>query len=343
MSANRDSSRILLDYVDVVRDQQRIIERSISHVRRMNDNLTMLLYECLIAQGSGYPVSDSRARATAISRDSALRRSNAATNTTPVSAADTRSPPGVFRTTFSAQERETSAAGVARTIRSATTSALSPHPTTAQSGGPYTMRRRRMGAGPSWTQSLYTRLPPPPPINVRPPPLDSETQTGESLTASDEGIPPLEEVVPPRLHRNISRTPSDVIDELSITTPRFFGDYTRIQPTHLQVRRSTTISLFCDVSGSTQTICPIDRATFEDADSVMMIKHCRHIFRELNLRRHFRNSPRCPLCRYDIRDYTPETSMAIESVQNASDAVIFRSDSDEVERVPNRSYIPGQV
>ena len=34
----------------------------------------------------------------------------------------------------------------------------------------------------------------------------------------------------------------------------------------------------------------------------MQIIHCGHIFRESNIRRHFRRNTRCPLCRFDIRD-----------------------------------------
>jgi hypothetical protein len=45
---------------------------------------------------------------------------------------------------------------------------------------------------------------------------------------------------------------------------------------------------------------------FVSGDSILRIRHCGHIFREMNLRRHFRNNTRCPICRYDIRDYIQE-------------------------------------
>ena len=51
------------------------------------------------------------------------------------------------------------------------------------------------------------------------------------------------------------------------------------------------------------TICPIDRDILAPEDYIMQIIHCGHYFREQNLRRHFRRNPRCPLCRFDIRDY----------------------------------------
>ena len=52
-------------------------------------------------------------------------------------------------------------------------------------------------------------------------------------------------------------------------------------------------------------MCPIDREDFLPTDYVLQIRHCNHIFREDNLRRHFRTSTRCPLCRFDVRDYAP--------------------------------------
>jgi len=93
-------------------------------------------------------------------------------------------------------------------------------------------------------------------------------------------------------------------------TFRFGGENTlnfndspvRIRPSIRQIRNSTRILQYRDIS-SNQTICPIRRDRFEREQSVMQILHCRHVFDELSLRRHFRFSARCPMCRYDIRDY----------------------------------------
>ena len=83
----------------------------------------------------------------------------------------------------------------------------------------------------------------------------------------------------------------------------------RIRPSFSQIRRATQLVSFRDISSNSETICPIDRELLRDTDNVLQILECRHFFREANLRRHFRNSPRCPLCRYDIRDYiTPYPS-----------------------------------
>jgi hypothetical protein len=53
----------------------------------------------------------------------------------------------------------------------------------------------------------------------------------------------------------------------------------------------------------------------------MQILHCGHIFREMNLRTHFRNSPRCPLCRFDIRDHHDLELPNLPSSSNTSDEI----------------------
>ena len=41
-----------------------------------------------------------------------------------------------------------------------------------------------------------------------------------------------------------------------------------------------------------------------NGEQVFQIKHCGHNFRENALRNWFRTNVRCPVCRYDIRDYS---------------------------------------
>ena len=72
----------------------------------------------------------------------------------------------------------------------------------------------------------------------------------------------------------------------------------------LSIETHTGTHVTTDISGNTtQTRCPIDLIDFTEDDSIMRIDHCGHLFRESNLRIHFRNNTRCPLCRFDIRDH----------------------------------------
>ena len=99
---------------------------------------------------------------------------------------------------------------------------------------------------------------------------------------------------------NQTTTTEDIINES-------FNNYTpiSIRPSLYQIRRATRVLAFRDISSTSHQICPIDRELLNPTDSVMQILHCNHYFRESNLRRHFRNNTRCPLCRFDIRNYLP--------------------------------------
>ena len=78
----------------------------------------------------------------------------------------------------------------------------------------------------------------------------------------------------------------------------------RVRPSRVQIRNGTTLlTAMTDISGNNQTQCPIDLNDFVEGDSLLQILGCGHIFREMNLRNHFRYSPTCPICRYDIRDF----------------------------------------
>lgn len=50
--------------------------------------------------------------------------------------------------------------------------------------------------------------------------------------------------------------------------------------------------------------CPISWEPFEVGNNALQIIPCGHMFHREPIRRWFQTSVRCPLCRYDIRDYT---------------------------------------
>ena len=108
----------------------------------------------------------------------------------------------------------------------------------------------------------------------------------------------------------------------------------RIRPSITQIRRGTELLIWSDISDNYQTHCPIDMQDFSGNDSILRIRHCGHIFRELNLRRHFRNSTRCPICRFDIREYIlPENDY--ENAENNTNSI-----ESEARR---RNYLPSSL
>ena len=120
-----------------------------------------------------------------------------------------------------------------------------------------------------------------------PPPRIVTHHTNENMTVNIPGY--------------ISESTNTVAED--ILTATMNDSPIRIKPSAAQIRRATRLLQFRDISNTTTTICPIDREDLNPEDNILQILHCHHFFRESNLRRHFRNFTRCPLCRFDIRDY----------------------------------------
>ena len=75
-----------------------------------------------------------------------------------------------------------------------------------------------------------------------------------------------------------------------------------VRPTNEQIRFATEMILY-DSSLITQLQCPISLEYFVTGEEICRIKHCRHCFKRSSLLNWFRRNVRCPVCRYDIRNY----------------------------------------
>jgi hypothetical protein len=81
-----------------------------------------------------------------------------------------------------------------------------------------------------------------------------------------------------------------------------------ILPTQLQIEQSTRNMIYGEIENSTNNSCPISLENFTETSEVTMIIPCRHVFNSESLMSWFNTSTRCPVCRYDIRTYNPNTS-----------------------------------
>jgi len=81
-----------------------------------------------------------------------------------------------------------------------------------------------------------------------------------------------------------------------------------IYPTQDQIDTATRRVRYCDIMRPLNTSCPISMEEFNDRDNVTVIRHCGHIFHTENLMNWFRSNCRCPVCRYDIREYNVNIS-----------------------------------
>jgi len=77
-----------------------------------------------------------------------------------------------------------------------------------------------------------------------------------------------------------------------------------VRPSQQQIERATEIIRYGDITNPPNSTCPIQLTHFQENDNVTRIMYCGHIFSENSLENWFRENVRCPMCRYDIRNYT---------------------------------------
>jgi len=82
-----------------------------------------------------------------------------------------------------------------------------------------------------------------------------------------------------------------------------------IRPSILQITNATEIFIF-NQTVDEPSRCPITLEDFTDNDVITRIKHCRHTFSTAAINNWFNNHVRCPVCRYDIRDFTPPSDIS---------------------------------
>lgn len=78
-----------------------------------------------------------------------------------------------------------------------------------------------------------------------------------------------------------------------------------------QLENSTSLIRFSEIIEPRNSSCPISLEPFQGDDYVIVIKYCGHVFYSNEIYHWFESNVRCPVCRYDIRNYrevNPPTS-----------------------------------
>lgn len=78
-----------------------------------------------------------------------------------------------------------------------------------------------------------------------------------------------------------------------------------VYPSEQQVSRATTLFLY-NSNEMEPGVCPITLEDFQHDTTLCKILHCGHVFRERAIKNWFLRNVRCPVCRYDIRDFQQE-------------------------------------
>lgn len=95
----------------------------------------------------------------------------------------------------------------------------------------------------------------------------------------------------------------------------FFQPVT-VYPTQSQLETATRIVRYSDITNPINRSCPISLENFGENDMVTVIRYCGHIFNSDEVNRWFRTNCRCPVCRYDIRNYNPNTRDIVDTNVN---------------------------
>jgi hypothetical protein len=99
-------------------------------------------------------------------------------------------------------------------------------------------------------------------------------------------------------NRNIS-----TLEEISNFLNNFLNTNVTIRPTQQQIDNSSRVVRYSDINNPLSETCPISLDSFNQDDMVRQILPCGHIFHQEQFNEWFSSHVRCPVCRYDIRDY----------------------------------------
>lgn len=113
-----------------------------------------------------------------------------------------------------------------------------------------------------------------------------------------------------------------------------------VRPSAAEIESATYTVVFDELHNNHNTTCPITLEPFRTGEEICSIRHCSHLFKRHALMNWFRSNVRCPVCRYDIRDYVEpivneENEVNEENPENEFDDLI-----DELVNEYNVSSIP---
>jgi len=118
-----------------------------------------------------------------------------------------------------------------------------------------------------------------------------------------------------------------------------FLEPVNITPTQTQIENATRNIVYGDILEPINNSCPISLETFTDTSNVTMIRHCRHIFNTSNIMSWFGSNCKCPVCRYDIRNYDPNTTNNTNTANSTNSTNTAINDDDNNEEEEDLEYI----
>jgi hypothetical protein len=91
-----------------------------------------------------------------------------------------------------------------------------------------------------------------------------------------------------------------------------------VTPSRQQIDNATRTVIYQNIIEPLNNRCPIGLEPFQAENNVIQIIPCGHLFNEESINLWFRSNVRCPVCRYDIRDYVPPEQSTAAPVSSSS-------------------------
>lgn len=113
-----------------------------------------------------------------------------------------------------------------------------------------------------------------------------------------------------------------------------------VYPSQTQINNAVRNIIFENIENPINNSCPISLERFTPHQHVSQILYCGHIFNTIELNSWFRMNVRCPVCRYDIRNYVSgQNNTAHSTTENNTEQEEYESetesDSESVSEVDN--------
>lgn len=116
---------------------------------------------------------------------------------------------------------------------------------------------------------------------------------------------------------NINQMPT-ARHAVHVTEPSLNFDFLTpvpVIPTETEIRNATEYFHFRNLDSQHNLTCPITQQVFRENERILRIITCGHCFNKRALLRWFTQSVRCPVCRYDIREYNRPDPVINNSTQ----------------------------
>lgn len=113
-----------------------------------------------------------------------------------------------------------------------------------------------------------------------------------------------------------------------------------IRPTITQISQATELILYDN--SLPHPSCSITLEAFQEGEQVCRIIGCGHIFKQTAIREWFQRNVRCPVCRYDIREYRP-VEREEEGDEPEPDSVVEEINREQAPSTTLTSLLTGAI